>query len=88
MKRKDTMRDILTGTLMALTMFGTSFAWLFYGKDVLRWLFTYGATIAWTVAALVAVTAVVVGAVKLTARLNRPKRYGTIPAELIRTIMK
>lgn len=83
--KKDELVTALTSLAVSLFL---AFGWLFCGKDILRWLVTYGATISWTAAALVAVIAVVVVAVKLAARLNPPKRYGTIPAETIRNILK
>ena len=83
--KKDEIKTILATVAVVLP---AGFVWLFYGKDVVRWLFAYGTTISWAVLALTAVTAMVVVAVKLAAWLNPPKRYGTIPAETIRNIMK
>lgn len=83
-----TREAIATVLKTAAVVLPAGFAWLFYGKDILRWLFAYGTTISWTVLALAAVAVVVFAAVKLAARLNPPKRYGTIPAEMIRTILK
>lgn len=80
---KDEIKSVLA--TMAVTL-PAGLVWLFYGKDILRWLLTYGTTISWSALALVAVAAVVL--VWRAVRKPRPKVYGTIPAEMIRAIMK
>ena len=82
---KEEIKSVLA--TMAATL-PAGLAWLFYGKDILRWVLTYGTTISWTTAALAAIVAVVFIVAKLSNQPSRRKRYGTIPAEMIRAIMK
>lgn len=82
---KDEIKTLLATVAVGLPV---GFAWLFYGKDTLRWLVANGTAITWTVAALAAIVAVVFIVAKLSARPSRRKRYGTLSPEIICTLLK
>lgn len=90
---KHTKRDELTLGERVVAVLGTVVvagpplvAWMLYGKDIMRWYVNNLDTILWATIALTVAVAVVF--VWRAVRKSKPKRYGIIPAETIRAIMK